>query len=329
MRVRGDDLAGREPHQTRLEPLRLDPPRAADVLRLESSRFARGEVPQHHERMDRGHFRDGALVPDDVALLKRGESDERRDAVHLAALLLAEQFRGGRHGPAERPRDFAGEPFRQGVLAQVDIEASVDFLDPRDERFRVVRSVDAHRDEGSDVPDLARGQFPVLSADLQDALVVPSSLLLARITDGRLDSDSQVEVLDGSEVPEPTDRLHRDREVVRVLLSRDLRERHPLIRRERGQRIAKELGNHELAVHLRPAGADSVSAAGLAALDVEGLDRLYHGIPFPEALRAEALVDGALCPALDAEHLVAFSIDAALLKCWRGDDGLRYLQGRP
>src|SRR5205807_298535 len=68
-------------------------------------------------------------------------------------------------------------------------------------------------------------------------------------------------------------------------------------------------------------GAEAIGSAGFASRDVEEFDWLDDRILFPEALRAEAFVNGTLRPAFDTEHVRAVSIGPALLKCWRACHG--------
>src|SRR3990172_8267431 len=100
-RMDGHRLPRFEPCEPRLEALCVDPPRPADLLRFETSRFSRAEISEDDERPNGHDLSQDTFVPLDVPLLERGESHEGRDPVDLAALLLAVQFRRGRHGPAE------------------------------------------------------------------------------------------------------------------------------------------------------------------------------------------------------------------------------------
>src|SRR5207244_1567530 len=70
-----------------------------------------------------------------------------------------------------------------------------------------------------------RREFAAVATHLQGAFEVPAPLLLARIAERGLDPHADSEVLDGLQVLEPSERLDRQREVVRVLLAGDVRER--------------------------------------------------------------------------------------------------------
>src|SRR6059036_2425529 len=89
-----DDLAAVKAFDLRLKPLRIDASRGPHVFRLEAPRFAGRQVAKDHERLDRRHLGEDALVSHDVSDVERTEADEGRHPVHLAALLLAEQLRG-------------------------------------------------------------------------------------------------------------------------------------------------------------------------------------------------------------------------------------------
>src|SRR5439155_9957993 len=129
---------------------------------------------------------------------------EGRHTVHFAALLLAEQLRGRGYAPAERLRELAGERLAECVRAQVEVEAAVDFLDPRDEGRRVPGPVHAGDHERSHAAHFLRREFAAVAPDLQDALEIPASLLLARIAERGLDPQADPEVLDGLEILEPS-----------------------------------------------------------------------------------------------------------------------------
>src|SRR5207247_7878147 len=94
---------------------------------------------------------------------------------------------------------------RERIRAHIEVEASVDLFDPRDERGRTLRPIDARGDEGSDRTHFSGREFAVLSADLQDSFVVPAPLLLTRIAQGRLDPEADVDVLAAGEVLESMD----------------------------------------------------------------------------------------------------------------------------
>src|SRR2546428_829162 len=134
--------------------------------------------------------------------------DEGRPAVPLAALLLSDQFRGRGHDPAERLRELAGERLAECVLAQVKVQATVDFLDPRYEGRRIPGPVHAGDDERSHAAHFLRREFTAVAPDLQDAFEIPASLLLARIAERGLDPHADSEVLDGLQILEPPERLH-------------------------------------------------------------------------------------------------------------------------
>ena len=193
-------------------------------------------------------------MPHDVPFLERPEPHEGGDPIHLTALALAEELRRRRHGPAEGSRKIAGESFREGVLTHVEVEAAVDLLHAGHERLPILGPIHAGGDERADRTDLARREIAILSADLEDSLEVAPALLLARIAQGGLNPDTQVEVLDGREVLEPADRLHSHGEVVRILLPCDLRESDPLVWSQRRHRLAEELREREVTVDLGPAG---------------------------------------------------------------------------
>src|SRR5207249_5568069 len=127
------------------------------------------------------------LVAHDIALLEGRQADEGRDPVDLAALPLTEQFRRGRHRAAEGPREIPREPLGQRVRADVEVEAAMDLFDAGDEGLRVLRPIDAGGDERPRGPHLARRELAVLPADLEDSLVIPSALLLARVAVRGLD----------------------------------------------------------------------------------------------------------------------------------------------
>src|SRR2546428_8973508 len=114
------------------------------------------QVAKDHERSDRRHLGEGALVSHDVSDVKRTEAHEGGHPVHLAAFFLAEQLRGRGHAPAERLRDLAGERLAEGVRAQVEVEAPMDVLDARDEGARIPGAVHAREDEGPHSPALLR-----------------------------------------------------------------------------------------------------------------------------------------------------------------------------
>ena len=194
----------------------------------------------------------------------------------------------------------------------------MDLFDARDEGLGVLRPIDARGDERPGGPHFARREFAVLPPDLEDSLVIPSALLLARVAVRGLDANPDLEILDRGQLLEPARRLDPDGEVVRVLLPCDVGEAEPFIGSEGRHRLAEQLRDHQVAIRLRPAGPETVRPAGLTARDVDELDRRDDRMPFPEAVRAEAFVDRAFRPALDAEHGFLFSIRAALLKCWCG-----------
>src|SRR5467141_1111067 len=196
LRMDCDDLAGLQVFDLRLEPLGVDALRASHVFRLEAPRLAGRQVSQDYERSDRRHFGEGFLVSHDVADVERAEADEGRHAVDLAALLLAEQLRGRGHAPAERFRELAGERLAECVLAQVKVQATVDFLDPRDEGCRIPGSVHASDHERSHAAHFLRREFAAIAPDLQDAFEITASLLLARIAYRWLDPHADLEFLD-------------------------------------------------------------------------------------------------------------------------------------
>src|SRR5439155_2191510 len=226
---------------------------------------------------------------------------EGRHTVHFAALLLAEQLRGRGYAPAERLRELAGERLAECVRAQVEVEAAVDLLDPRDEGRRIPGPVHAGDHERSHAAHFLRREFAAVSADLQGALEVPAPLLLARIAESGLDPHADSEVLDGLQVLEPPERLHRQREVVRVLLAGDVRERDAFPRGQLRDRLAKESREGELAGDLGSARFQAEGAAGRAAFDVEDLRRRDDRMLLQEIPGAAALIRRPFGPALDAK----------------------------
>src|SRR6266705_1134936 len=306
LRMDRDDLAGLQVFDLCLESLRVDALRASHIFGLEAPRLAARQVHQDDERPDRRHLREGFLVSHHVADVERAEADEGRDAVHLAALLLAEQLRGRGHATPERLRELAGERLTEGVRAQVEVEAAVDLLDPRDERRRIPGPVHAGDHERSHAAHFLRREFAAVSADLQGAFEVPAPLLLARIAERGLDPHADSEVLDGLQVLEPSERLHRQREVVRILLSGDVRERDAFPRGQLRDRLAKESREREFAVDLGPARFQAEGAAGRAAFDVEDLRRRDDRMLLQEIPGAEASIRRPFGPALDAKHLRRF-----------------------
>src|SRR5436189_269384 len=93
------------------------------------------------------------------------------------------------------------------------------------------------------------------------------TLVLARIAQRGLDPHADSEVLDGLQVLEPPERLHRQREVVRVLLAGDVRERDAFPWGQLRDRLAKESREGELAVDLGPARFQPEGAAGRASFE--------------------------------------------------------------
>src|SRR5437773_3179266 len=253
LRMDRDDFAGLQVFDLRLEPLCVDALRASRIFRLEAPRLAGRQVPQDDERSDRRHLGEGFLMTHDVADVERAEPDQGRDAIHLAALLLAEQLRGRGHAPAERLRELTGERLAERVRAQVEVEASMDFLDARDAGRRIPGPVHAGAHERSHGTHLLRRQIAAVSADLQHPFEIAASLLLARVAERGLDSHAHSEVLDGLEILEPSERLDRQGEVVRVLVASDVGEGHTLPRGELRDGLAKESREREFAVDLRPA----------------------------------------------------------------------------
>src|SRR5213594_922513 len=306
LRMDRDDLAGLQVFDLRHEALRVDALRAPHVFRLEAPRLAARQVPQDDERPDRRHLGEGVLVSHHVADMERAQADEGRHAIHLAALLLAEQLRRRGHAPAERLRELAGERLAESVRAQVEIEAAVDLLDPRDEGPRISGPVHAGDHERSHAAHFPRREFAAVATHLQGAFEVPAPLLLARIAERGLDPHADSEVLDGLQVLEPSERLDRQREVVRVLLAGDVRERDAFPRGHLRDRLAKESREREFAVDLRPARFQAEGAAGRAAFDVEDLRRRDDRMLLQEIPGAEALIRRPFGPALDAKHLRRF-----------------------
>src|SRR5438552_17067071 len=94
----------------------------------------------------------------------------------------------------------------------------MDLFDAGDEGLRVLRPIDAGGDERPRGPHLARRELAVLPADLEDSLVIPSALLLARVAVRGLDANPDLEILDRGQLLEPARCLDPDGEVVRVLL---------------------------------------------------------------------------------------------------------------
>src|SRR3989449_8685370 len=321
LRMDRDDLAGLQVFDLRHEALRADALRAPHVFRLEAPRLAARQVPQDDERPDRRHLGEGVLVARHVADMERAQADEGRHAIHLAALLLAEQLRRRGHAPAERLRELAGERLAESVRAQVEIEAAVDLLDPRDEGPRISGPVHAGDHERSHAAHFPRREFAAVATHLQGAFEVSAPLLLARIAERGLDPHADSEVLDGLQVLEPSERLDCQREVVRVLLAGDVRERDAFPRGHLRDRLAKESREREFAVDLGPARFQAEGAAGRAAFDVEDLRRRDDRMLLQEIPGAEALIRRPFRSALDAKHLGRFRTARRYLRTGVADIG--------
>src|SRR5207245_561956 len=283
LRVDRDDLAAVKAFDLRLKPLRIDASRGPHVFRLEAPRFAGRQVAKDHERLDRRHLGEDALVSHDVSDVERTEADEGRHPVHLAALLLAEQLRGRGNAPSERLRDLAGERLAEGVRAQIEVEASMDVLDARDEGPRISGAVHAREDKGPYPADFLRREFAAVPAHLEDPFEIPAPLLLTRIAQGRFDSHAHPEVLDRLEGLESPERLDGQREVVRVLFTGDMREGHAFPRRELPDVLTQEPCErwpmrpirHRDAVALAVLSASLLLAGELANQDIQSVYQKY------------------------------------------------------
>src|SRR3989441_673094 len=299
-------LAAPQAFDLRLKPLRIDASRGPHVFRLETPRFAGRQVAKDDERSDRRDLGEDALVSHDVSDVERTEADEGRHPVHLAALLLAEQLRGRGNAPSERLRDLAGERLAEGVRAQIEVEASMDVLDARDESPRISAAVHAREDKGPYPADFLRREFAAVPAHLEDPYEIPAPLLLTRIAQGRFDSHAHPEVLDRLEGLESPERLDGQREVVRVLFTGDMREGHAFPRRELPDVLTQEPCEREPAADLGPARREPERAAGGASIQVEDVRRRYDRMLLQEVPGAEALVGRPFRSALDAKHLRRF-----------------------
>src|SRR5205823_2056225 len=144
----------------------------------------------------------------------------RVDPVRSADVLRLEAPRLARREVSQDDERSDRRDFRDGPLVAHDIA----LLEGR------------QADEGRDPVELA-----ALPADLEDSLVIPSALLLARVAVRGLDANPDLEILDRGQLLEPARCLDPDGEVVRVLLPRDVREAQPLIGSKGRHRLPEEL----------------------------------------------------------------------------------------